>query len=944
MSRTGFAISCAAAAQAICCAGVALAQGDDGSPCREYVNYGFRAPAEVAREKVPGFVWAEAENFAEYGGWVVDTQFTHKMGSAYLLAPGALKPVAPARTKIAVPRAGKWRLWVRTKDWLPEFSPGKFVVDVAGVRTRTLGESRREGWAWENAGEFALEAGEAEVSLIDLTGAMTRCDALLFTTDPSYAPPDEAGALAAERLRLTGGTRPVASGGEFDLVVVGAGPGGLGAAFAAARNGLRVAVVHDRPVLGGNSSCEMQVTLNGAGRVKGRESGLVCEAKMRRFRHRGWSYSDAYREMADEMKDRFFEFPNERVMSAEKKGDAIAAVVSRNTLTGARTRFRGRYFADGTGDGWLGLFAGAEYMHGREGRKEYNEAPAPDERDEITMSGCVMKDGLVGYRHAFADHPVKYTTPRWADVLPKGFRRRPQGLRGVWWMENNGRFNDLDDPERARDQLVRISFAYWGWIKNESPVRNQAKNAYMAEIAWKNARREGYRLVGDHILTANEVLAGTMFPDRISYGGWSLDTHDPLGMENPTGNGFWRSHPGTPLYSIPYRCIYSKNISNLFLCGRSISVTHIAFGTIRVQSTLFQLGQAAGTAAAVACEKGGITPRECGQKHIKELQQRLLKDDQYIPRIANDDPLDLARSAKVTSSDFSPRHVRFDASDPGLRRADKPAHKCAGFRRAVRFERGDVRRLDAVSLLLENSARRPVDLTAKIYLTDDFAWYPKGEPVAVLKATAPAGCDGLVRFAPAKPIPLDAKFVWVELAPTPEISWRLREGTTGLYDLRAYCSADKERWTPMSGEQYSFVAEPAIERDIGSSALAVVDGVARSEDGIYHGWVSNPAKKLPQWVRLDFPKPTDVGEVRMTFDPNLATIRAYARPKELVKSYVLEGLAGGRWKRLASDADNQLRHRIHRFPATKLEALRVVVRETWGDPSARIFEIRAYEK
>ena len=922
-----------------------LAEPNDGgvSPCREYVNNRFRAPALEVKEKVTGFLWLEAEYFSDYGGWKVDTQFTHKMGSAYLLAPGVLEPVAPATTTVRIPRTGRWRVWVRTKDWLPEFSPGKFAVEVAGRRSRALGASRREGWVWENAGEYDLKAGDAAVSLVDLTGAMTRCDAVLITSDLGYAPPEEAKALAAERRRLTTGDAGVADGGTFDLVVVGAGPGGLGAAFAAARNGLRVALVHDRPVLGGNANCEMEVGINGAGGAKGRESGLVCEALMRCKMHDGWSYSDAFREMADELKGRLFEFPNERVMSAEKNGDAIASVVSRNTLTGAETRFAGRYFADGTGDGWLGLFAGAEYMHGREGKDEFNEAPAPDVRDEITMSGCVMKDRRVGYIVAYADHPVQYMTPAWADVLPRGFRRNVHGPNGAWWMENNGRFNDLEDPERARDQLVRISFAYWGWIKNESRVKDKAANAYMAEIAWKNARREGFRLVGDYVMTANDALAGTMFPDRISYGGWGLDTHDPLGMENPTGNGFWRSHPHVPLYTIPYRCIYSKNVSNLFLCGRSISVTHIAFGTIRVMATLFQLGQAAGTAAAVANENGGITPRECGQRHIKEIQQRLLKDDHYIPHVQNEDPLDLARTAKASSSDGDPSRRTFDASDPGLRRRDGVAHACSGFRRAARFERGGLKALDAVSLFLVNELKRPVETTVNVFLTDSPSWRPDDKPAAVLKATVPAGHDGLVRFASEKPIAVDAKFVWLEVASARGISWALREGTTGCYDFRAYCAKNQKRWTAVDGQQYSFVTEPALVRNGGSNAALVLDGVARIEDGVYHGWRSSPGSSLPQSVRLDFPAPVTLREVRITFDPNLSSARQYARPRELVKAYSLEGLVDGRWTRIAGDDDNQLRHRIHRFPATKVTALRVVVTETWGDSSARIFEIRAYE-
>ena len=233
-------------------------------------------------------------------------------------------------------------------------------------------------------------------------------------------------------------------------------------------------------------------------------------------------------------------------------------------------------------------------------------------------------------------------------------------------------------------------------------------------------------------------------------------------------------------------------------------------------------------------------------------------------------------------------------------------------------------------------------MTAKVYLTDDSAWYPKGEPVAVLKATAPAGGKGLVRFACAKPIALNARFTWIELVPMPGISWALREGTTGHFDLRAYCSEGKETWTPKGDEEYSFVTEPALERDLGSSAVAVTDGMARNEGGIYHGWISDSSKELPQWVRLDFPSTVSVSEVRIALDPDFATVRASPRPRSLVKSYVVEGLVDDKWVRLGGDSANQLRHRVHHFLPISLDALRVTVNKTWGDPSARIFEIRAY--
>ena len=361
----------------------------------------FRAPAAVPRECVKGFLWLEAESFADYGEWKLDTQFTHKMGSAYLIAAGLGRPIQSATTTIRIPTAGVWHVWVRTKDWLPEFSPGKFAVCVNRVSQAVNGASKQDGWLWEKGGDFDLPAGEATIELKDLSGAFARCDALLFTLDGGFKPSDEAEDVAADRLKYTGEDGTIDNGGAYDVVVVGAGPGGMGAALSAARTGAKTALVHDRPVLGGNSSCELGVGTDGAagshpnGKRNSRESGLCEEANLLRAQVNPKTMSAAYRLMA-EREPKLEVFSNQRVLAVEKDGDAITAVLARNTLTGKRMRFKAKIFIDCTGDGWVGYFADAEYMFGREAQSEYNEAQAPETRDNLTMSGCLM-GGCVGY-------------------------------------------------------------------------------------------------------------------------------------------------------------------------------------------------------------------------------------------------------------------------------------------------------------------------------------------------------------------------------------------------------------------------------------------------------------------------------------------------------------------------------------------------------------------
>ena len=609
----------------------------------------FRAPAGQPAEHVEGMLWLEAEAFEEYGDWKLDTQFTHKMGSAYLICPGLDRPTSkPARTKVRVPRAGKWRAWVRTKDWLPEFSPGKFALEVSGRRGATMGASGKSGWRWESAGDFELQPGDAEVSLVDLSGAYARCDAVLFSSDPAFVPPDEADALESARARLSGAAADIADGGDYGLVVVGAGPGGMGAALSAARLGVQVALVHDRPVLGGNGSKEIGIGLDGAALSSGgsRETGIAEEVRML-ARREGKHIGDVYAKLAAACSAKLKVFGNERVMSVEKDGSRITAVIARNTLDGRRTRYRARYFADATGDGWLAHFAGAATMRGREGKTAFGEDwIAPEKPDGLMMSGFVG----YGLKRVPSGKAPDYSAPVWArGAIAKGFNRKVDSLSAPWWLENHGRFDELEDPEAARDNLIRISFAYWDWMRNEWQGRGEAASYELKPPPINLGRREGMRVVGDYVLTAKDCRDGRVFHDAVAVGGWSLDTHDPLGMENPGGDGWWHTHNGVPPYTIPFRSLYSKDVENLFLSSRCLSATHWALGSARVQGTLLGVGQACGTAAAL-CARRALMPREYGRRHIAELQRVLRRCDQTIPGHPDNDPYNLALGATTDAT------------------------------------------------------------------------------------------------------------------------------------------------------------------------------------------------------------------------------------------------------------------------------------------------------
>lgn len=915
-------------------------------PCHAAVRQSelrdFRAPVIAPREIVKGMLWIEAEGFEDYGDWRIDTQFTHKMGSAYLIAPGVGKPIGSAKTKVAIPRSGKWRLWVRTKDWLPEYSPGRFAVAVNGKESAVLGKSRLDGWRWEFGGEYSLDVGEAIIELKDLSGAFARCDALLLTTDSSYRPPSGMEEYLKERGRLTGEDTTIYDGGAFDVVVVGSGTAGMGAALSSARNGAKTMLVHDRPVLGGNSSVELGIGTDGAAgahpnhNLNARETGICEEANLVRQRTATKSLSSAYAYLAEREKNLLIG-SNQRVYAVEKTPDGkIKAVIARDTLTGKKTRFQAKIFIDCTGDGWVGVFADAQRMYGREAQSEYNEWPAPEKRDDLTMSGCLM-DYYLSYRHVMRSEPVDYKVPEWANVMPQGFDRWVRSMSPTWWIEHGGRFDDLKEPERARDELIRIVFAYWGWIKH-CKFPEAARNAELVSVPFMNARREGYRLVGDYVLTANDALEGKVFEDRISYGGWPLDTHDPLGIDNPRGDGYWKHHPGVPIYTIPYRCLYSKNIPNLMFAGRCQSVTHIALGSVRVEATLFTLGQAAGTAAALSTAKG-LAPREYGKKHIHELQQQLLKDDQYIPGVINEDPLDHARKARVSAtSTMTWREL--DGNDSNFSSRQGVRHELF-LNRATAFVRGDLQELAAVECRVASELDEPAELTARIYTADTLSGSAADRHLeATAHGKVAAKRDGLVAFKLEKPLKLTRRFVWIELLPKKGVYWYLSDSVISKEYARAYGGSKDWKFVPQA--QYSFLTVPRMRIKLDIKPKYVIDGTARPVGDCYHGWASAPDQKLPQSIRLDLPREVAASEVRLTFDTDLTPARVAARPKTLVRNYAVYGFDGKQWFEIAKVKDNDMRLMVHSFEKRLLKSLRVDVSATWGDPSARIFEIRIY--
>ena len=578
---------------------------------------------------VASTVWAqtilvEAESFEDLGGWVIDQQFMDQMGSPYVLAHGLGEPVNDATTKVEFTKEGKYRVWIRTRDWVAPWkapgAPGRFQVFINGKPLKTIFGTEGAEWHWQDGGTVEIVNKQAKIALHDLTGFEGRCDAIVFTTDTNFKPPNEGEGLNSFRRKLLGLPGTPENAGQYDLVVVGGGIAGTCSAVSAARLGLQVALIQNRPVLGGNNSSEVRVHLNGKINLPpypalGNVVRELDSGKRGNAQHAS-NYDDQKKLRVVQAEKNIHLFLNTHAYKVEKKGSHIAAVIAKNIITGKGLRFEAPLFADCTGDGTIGFLAGADYRMGREGRAQTEESLAPEEPDKMTMGASVQwYTEKTDEFSAFPDCP-------WALQFNEESCQRL--TRGDWDWETGLNRDQITEFESIRDHALRAVYGNWAFLKNSSRDKDKYEKLKLSWVAYVAGKRESRRLLGDVILQQQDIQQKKEFPDAFVTTTWTIDLHYPAPKNTKyfPGEEFRSIAKFTPIepYPIPYRCFYSRNIGNLMMAGRCISVTHVALGTVRVMRTCGMMGEVVGMASSL-CKKHNTDPRGVYKDHLAELQE-----------------------------------------------------------------------------------------------------------------------------------------------------------------------------------------------------------------------------------------------------------------------------------------------------------------------------------
>lgn len=732
---------------------------------------------------------------------------------------------------------------------------------------------------------------------------------------------------------------------QADLIVAGGGLAGICASIAAARLGHTVILVQDRPVLGGNSSSEIRVAPHGAsfdGYFRdARETGLIEEFLLE-ARSRGYAIKQQngspYPIWDMVLLEKVLAEPNITLLLNTLVVDVILSEDNRRIkavravqLASEKTfELQAAMFVDATGDGTLGWRSGASFRMGREAQSEFGESRAVKEADEVVLGSTMM------FSARDAGRPVPFRPPSWAYRFPTcadlPFREHSKIDSGYWWIEWGSNLNTIKDNDRIRQNLTAFTLGVWDHIKNHCEHKAQATNFVLDWFGQVVGKRESRRFIGDYFLTQSDLENQVLFDDRVAYGGWPIDLHPDAGIlsrEHPC------DQPVLPgLYSIPFRSIYSKDIENLFFAGRNISVTHVAFGSTRVQKTCSIIGQAAGT-AAVLCLEENHTPHELASQTecMRVLQQKLLQQDCYLIDLPLEDENDLAArpGSKLKASSEAQLETGSGEEVEWLP-LDRSRAQSFYFAHPEQF-------LNKIALQFKATQATNLKIHfGSIAHLRDFGGRSQNPPRLVAQTIElAAGWEGWVQIELSANHQFNAGPVVVQVDPAEGVSWALRhlepDGTQA-----AEWSDELGYWFMLHGT-YGIQTSPASRP---YSAQNVTNGVARPEAAA-NLWVSDPAQPLPQWLELDLGSEQPVSEVSLTFDSGLSLWLVEGIFPTLVRDYAVQiKNSQEEWHSIVEVEGNYQRHCQHRFEPVKARYIRLLVTATNGVPSARVFALRVY--
>lgn len=734
----------------------------------------------------------------------------------------------------------------------------------------------------------------------------------------------------------------------FDLVVVGGGIAGTTAAISAARNGVKVALVHERSMLGGNSSSEVRLFPENstAHQVWIKECGVFEEIHTEERVRNHYSYREGtmncqwdlvlYEWVIRESNITLFLNTHMHRALMSSSGD-IQSVYCIQLGSEKEFLLSAPLFIDATGDGVLAHRAGADYRWGREARGEYREPLAPATPDENVMGSTLF------FRAVDTGSPVPFKRPDWAVEFKSeeefAGRHHSYFEGGYWWIEVGTPYHPIHDNNAVIHEGLRHLLGVWDHIKNQGD--HGAENYGLEFVAFWPYKRECRRILGDVVLKQQHLQNPPLNEDDVAYGVWFIDIHtrgildrSQPPFESPFADENWDAM-STRCYGIPLRALYSRNVGNLMMAGRPISCSYVAFSSTRVLATGSVVGQAVGTAAAL-CKKHAQPPREVARRYARECQQIILRQDGYIPGVANEDPADLAREARVTAS--SEASLVFP----------QPTDEEELLIPLAQIVPISAKRIDRVELLLRSNLDRASKLRLGLRNADHVWDFRANQDLAEAFAQVPANSEGWVSFDLNARVPSE-RLYYIHISAQPGIVWKMfRESDE---DLLQRCPVGvtpaslpgSVHWRPIrQGCSFCMRLTPSSQPFMPQNA---VRGTNRP-DRWSNLWSSEPDTPLPAWLQLKWPRPIQFNTVQLSFDTNInRRIRhPLFRYPECVKDYTLEYASGGAWKLLHEEKGNYMRRRVHRFDVVTSDRLRLTVHTTNGVPNARVYEVRVYNE